>query len=152
MVDGAAVSKPTAAQRLDGARERKNRRIARLRARVAELEDVLRRVEARHGLSVQDFGAVGDGEHDDTDAINRCHDFMASISRRQEATEAVHRRTLALSLEVSGKLVSVDDQTPCAECGKALLHRVREGVYDIGEGITRDWGTHVWRHLRCGER
>lgn len=54
--------------------------IDRLRARLAELEDVLRRVEARHGLSVQDFGAVGDGEHDDTDAINRCRDFMVSIS------------------------------------------------------------------------
>lgn len=39
LVDGAAVSKPTVAQRLDGVRERKNRRIARLRARVAELEE-----------------------------------------------------------------------------------------------------------------
>ena len=152
MVDGAAVSKPTVAQRLDGVRERKNRRIARLRARVAELEDVLRRVEARHGLTVQDFGAVGDGEHDDTDAINRCHDFMASISHRQEAAEVMRRRALALSLEMSGQLVSVDNQTPCAECGKVLFHRVREGVYDIGEGITWDWDTQVWLHLGCDER
>lgn len=42
------MSKPTAAQRLEGERERKNRRIARLQARVAELEAGVGQIESLH--------------------------------------------------------------------------------------------------------